>query len=310
MKCIDYSVYELSEKEKREYIFAASVLISVVLYIFYSTALVIPASVILAAASQRVYAAYKAKKRKELLIIQFRDMLYSFSSSVGVGRHMADALLEAEKNLSVLYEKDTPMIKELNVMNKRISELHEDEEMLLKDLGRRSGIKDITVFTEVYYICRNTGGDLVKVIGITTQILIDKLTIVRDIESYTAQKKFEGRAIALLTPGIIFFLNIISPGYLDPLYSGVQGRMIMTIALFFTMIGCVISEKITDVGIWNDESNILSNTNFAKKRRKETQKEGTTECNQRTSRFYKQISTAFKCRTCTYDSDSKDSRRR
>ena len=307
MKCIDYNSYELSQKEKKEYILAASLLICAVLYLFYSTVVVIPAAVIIACVTIKFYAAYKAKKRKNMLVIQFRDMLYSFSASVGAGRHMAEALLEAEKNLKVLYSEDTSMIEELRLMNKRISELHEDEETLLRDLGKRSGIKDITTFTEVYYICRNTGGDLVKVIGITTQMLIDKLTIVRDIESYTAQKKFEGRVIALLTPGIIFFLNIISPGYLTPLYSGVMGRGIMTAALILTVIGSVISVKIMDVGIWDDESNKLHKRDCAEKTRKENKKAGTAEYNQRTSRFYKQISTAFKRRTCTYDRYSKNS---
>ena len=85
-------------------------------------------------------------------------------------------------------------------------------------------------------------------------MMLDKLTIVRDIESYTAQKKFEGKIIALLPPLIILFLKLTAPDYLLPMYESMAGRIIMTAALLLMICGYIAAQKITDIGMWNDEN--------------------------------------------------------
>ena len=197
--------------------------------------------------SVALYADYKAKKRKELFINQFRDLLYSLSASIASGRHMSEALIDARNNLVLLYPDDSPMIAELDYAKIKMNSVNESVSVILSDMGLRSGIRDVITFADIYSVAVTTGADLIKVIGTTSQILIDKLTITRDMESYVAQKKFEGRVIASLSPIMILFLNIVSPGYLDPLYSSVNGRLIMALSLMLTTAGFIMADKIMDV---------------------------------------------------------------
>ena len=254
MKTIDYDIYKLSKKEKTEYLISVTILSSVLLYLFYNTTLVVLPAILCACLTEGYYAAYKAKKRRDVLIEQFRDLLYSLSDAVAAGRHMTEALKDARSDLLLIYDENTPMIKELEIMKKRIEAANESAEELLLDLGSRSRVRDITAFAEVCRICSNTGGDIVRVIGITSQMMLDKLTIVRDIESYTAQKKFEGKIIALLPPLIILFLKLTAPDYLLPMYESMAGRIIVTAALLLMICGYIAAQKITDIGMWNDEN--------------------------------------------------------
>lgn len=254
MKMIDYDIYELSKKESTQYLVLASILIATILYLFYNTLLVIFPSVICAGFTERLYATYKAAGRRDILITQFRDFLYSLSASADAGRHMEESFKDARTDLLLLYDEESPMIKELDSMITRNEAANESVEQMLLDLGKRSGIRDITTFAEVCRICGSTGGDIVKVIGITSQMLLDKLTIVRDIESYTAQKKFEGKVIAILPPTVILFLNLTAPVYLAPMYNCFAGRIIMTAALFLMIFGYAAAQKITDIGIWSNEN--------------------------------------------------------
>ena len=253
MKPIDYHSYTLSRREKWKFLSVMTVCATVVLYLFYHTMTVILVAFFFALYAQRFYVQGKIKKRKEILILQFRDLLYSLSASIGAGRHMSEALFCARTDLALLYEEGTPMLEELDRINWCIHASNENEEKLLYDLGKRSGVRDITAFAEIYYICLSTGGDLVRVVGITSQMLLDKLTIVQDIRSYTAQKRFEGKMIAVIPPFLLFFLTLTSPEYLLPLYIGTEGRILMTLALILLVMGYLLADHITDISMWEDE---------------------------------------------------------
>ena len=292
MTLIDYDRYSLSTKEKQGFLLAAGATGFILLYLFYDTWLVILPAVLSALYGQRFYARKKIDARREFLAVQFRDLLYSLSASIGAGRHMGEALIEAGENLRLLYEADTPMMTELAQMRQRISAAGESEERLLYDLAARSKVRDIGTFAEIYSICRKSGGDLVRVIGVTSQVLLDKLTIQQDIRSYTAQKRFEGKVIGIIPPIILLFLRITAPDYLLPLYTGMEGRILMTIALILVIFGFLSADRIMNIGIWE---NGTDETVFQETKR-ETKKAGRAEEHSiRTSGFYKSSRPAPQC---------------
>lgn len=93
------------------------------------------------------------------------------------------------------------------------------------------------------------GGDLEKIILRTSEILTDKMNIDREIKAITAQKKLEGRLIALMPVIMLLILNILSPSYMAPLYEGLMGRLIMTACIAITFWGIWLMEKISKVEI-------------------------------------------------------------
>ena len=59
-------------------------------------------------------------------------------------------------------------------------------------------MEDIKNFVDVYLACRTTGADLETVIGNSTEILMDKIDIEKEIRALTAQKQFEGKIITVM----------------------------------------------------------------------------------------------------------------
>ena len=253
METIDYFNYKLSRKEKTDCIITVFILASVILYLFYRSLLMIPVAAAAAALSPGVYGRMLAAKRREMLLTQFQDLLYSVSGSVSAGRHMGEALSEACDSLSLLYAEDTPMMQELDRMMTLRSVSNAGDEELLKELGKRSGIRDISTFADVYYIARDTGGDLVHVVNLASSMLTDKFQVRRDIRAYVAQKKFEGMVISLMPPCMLLMLNMMSSEYLEPLYTTSAGRLVMTLALAAEAAGFYISYRITDIGVFDEE---------------------------------------------------------
>ncbi len=187
---------------------------------------------------------YLMDKKRRLLREQFKDLLYSLSASFATGCQLPNALQDAYLNLGFLYNKNSPMMQELNHMNKSIAENRESEDQLLTDFAQRSGVEDIRNFVTVYLSCRVTGGDLNQVVANATKILMGKMAIERDIRVMTSQKQFEGRIISIMPILVIQLLNMVSPEYLDSLYSTIQGRLIMTLALGGIILAYVMTDRI------------------------------------------------------------------
>lgn len=228
---IDYEKYEFSQKEKRMYYLMSCSMIFLIGYIFYHSILFSFALCFLAKIGEKVYKGYKIRQRREKLKEAFRDFLYSLSSSMSAGRQMSEAIVEAYHTLSSVYDEDAPIMKELYLMKVSIEEKRVSEEILLKDFAKRCGVDDIISFAEIYATCRETGANVSEIINKTIDILMDKFTIHREIKTITAQKMLEAKIISAMPLLIVVFLNLVSPGYLQPMYDSVLGKITMTFAI-------------------------------------------------------------------------------
>lgn len=171
------------------------------------------------------------EKRRAGLSRSFMDFLYSLSASFATGRPLEEAVVEARQALSALYAREDPILTELDLMIRCFAEGRESEADVLNAFARRSGVPEIREFTEIYLVCRAAGGDLTRVVAEATRALMEKIQIEREISVLTAQKRLEGRIISMMPAVVLLFMKWTSPEYLEPLYTTVAGRMVMTAAL-------------------------------------------------------------------------------
>lgn len=243
---IDYDTYILNKKERVKYFSISLSAAFVVSYVFYDNMVVsILLSLIFAFIMKKYYIYYLNNKRKEFLKNQFIELLQSLSASISAGRQMGEALEEGLSAIRSSYSSDSPLVIELEYMVMSIKESREEEEQLLKNFAKRVKVRDISSFVEVYAICKETGGDMEKAIVKTSQIIMEKLSIEKEMRVLSAQKKFEGKLISIMPILVIIFLRMTSPSYLDPLYSTLAGRIIMSFSLIGMGYAYYLTEKIT-----------------------------------------------------------------
>ncbi len=243
----DYSKYEMNETEIIIFYAAGYCCIAMIVFLFYHSVILSLLSGILIRYVRPFYEEFMVRRRMQDLAVQFKDMLYCISASIASGRQMAEAIIEAEENMSVMYAQDTPIMAELTHMRKCILENNESDKVLLEDFARRTKSEDINNFVQVYATCRNMGGDMEKIISRTSNILTDKMNIEREIKAITAQKKLEGRIIALMPLAMLLSLNLVSGSYIAPLYETILGRVIMTGCLLACAYSVWLMEKISTV---------------------------------------------------------------
>ena len=245
----DYLHYDLSDKEKYSFLLGGYSCIFVILYLFYHNLFFSLAGGMIIVCFVGYYQSWKAEKRRALLITQFKDLLYSMTSFTAANIQLPEALEGSLENLRMLYDENSPLIKELNYMVINIKENKANEVRLLKDFAERSHCEDIDNFVQVYAACIITGGDLEAVLKNTIEILMDKITIEKEIKTLTSQKRFEGNIITAMPLIVIMFLNVFSPDYLEPLYVTPPGRMIMTGALAGLIAAHIMTRKMTSIEV-------------------------------------------------------------
>jgi tight adherence protein B len=229
-----------SPKEMLSYYAVSIPLLCLVGYLFYNNLVI---ALIMAALSypfRNRYVQYIYGKRKDELTKQFRDLVYSLSTSVGTGRPLAEALTDASLSMNLIYEEDSPICTWLASAVRRMKESKESEEALFNEFAEQSGIEDIRGFADIYSISRKTGGDLIRVLAKTAEILLDKGEIQKEIQNLTAQKRLESRIISAMPLLLIIFLKFTSPDYLLVMYETAAGRILMSGALILLCLSCCI----------------------------------------------------------------------
>jgi tight adherence protein B len=248
-KLEDYDAYNMKTGEKLLYIILAASFIFAIAYVFYRN---IPFSVLLSIAAigyPKLKTEDIIKKRKYELNIQFKDMLYSLSSSLTVGKSMETAFKDCLKDLEILYpDSDAFIISEVNYIIRKI-ELNETLESALSDFASRAHIEDVENFADVVYTCKRTGGNLIEVIKNTSNIINDKIEIKQEIDTILAQRKLEHRILNVLPVILVLLLSITAKDYMEPVFKTMPGRMVMSLTAAMLAFAYFISKRIMDIKI-------------------------------------------------------------
>lgn len=245
----DYKQYVLTPKEKKLYYMYAGCALSLLGLLFYKSILIAFFCVFLSKPLERLYVKHKAKKRQEILLEGFRDMLYSVSGSIAAGRQMPIAIADASKQAENAYGKHAYISKELSLMVRVYEEAHGTVEDLLSDFGARSGLAEVQQFGLVYRICKHSGGDLEGVTLTCANLLLDRIRFQGEVNMLTAQKKVDILFLVSLPILVLLVLNLLSAGYISVLYSSMIGRVIMTCCLFTIGLALFWSLHLTEVRI-------------------------------------------------------------
>ncbi|NLJ96682.1 MAG: pilus assembly protein TadB [Clostridiales bacterium] len=244
----DYDVYNFTIKEYIRYIFEGILAVVILGILFYKNILgiiLLSPLIILHLKKQR---GDLVIKRKRQLNIEFRDGINSLSAALGAGYSAEHGFVEAIKDLKRMYPKGAMIIEEFTYLVNRI-QMNIPVEKALSDFGDRSKVEDIINFSEVFSTAKRTGGDLIHIIRTSSNLISEKIEVKREIISMISAKKYEASIMKMVPLGILIYLSISSPGFLDPLYNNIFGSFLMTILLVIYLITFHIIDKITDIKV-------------------------------------------------------------
>jgi len=249
MKAQDYMGYVPAARERLKYYIVCSGGLAFTGWLFFDNAVCAICFALLAIPLEKRWRISRAAERRRELAAQFKDMLFSLSSSFQSGRHMAEAIGEARSNMLEIYPPAAPINVELELMTRRMGAGGESEREVLLDFARRSGNEDARNFADVYYTCLTTGGDLCAIVNRTAGVILEKMSIRRELETLMAQKKYEAKLLTAVPFMILLYLRFSSPEYLAPLYTTATGLCVMAAALGALVAALYWSGRIMDIEV-------------------------------------------------------------
>lgn len=189
------------------------------------------------------------KKRIEKLGSQFKDAILALSSALQAGYSAENAWREAWQEMICIYGDDGLITKEFEYMVKAIS-INETPERVITDFAQRSGLSEIDSFAQVFCLAKRSSGDLVSIIESTARTISEKLRVREEIVTLTTAKQLEKNIMSIIPAGIILYLDFAFNGFLDVLYSGIVGRMVMTVCLVLYMTAVLLGIHIVSAKEW------------------------------------------------------------
>ncbi len=171
-----------------------------------------------------------AARRRRRLAGQFRDGAEAVASALNVGYSIENAWEEAAGEMEVVYGEEGMITREFRGICQKLSVSQTSEEAV-RDLARRSGLEEVRQFAQVFSAARRSSGELAPILKDTAGILSKKIQLQDEIDTMVSAKKMEFGIMCLMPAGILAYMNLGSPGFMDPLYAGAAGRLIMTACL-------------------------------------------------------------------------------
>jgi len=245
---IDYEDYQYSLRENIRYILQGTLFVSILGILFYKSifgVLLLSPLILFYRKKKRVQL---SNMRKWKLNLEFRDGINSLSAALSSGYAVENAFEEAWKDLRLLYKEDSLIMREFSYIINQIR-MNITVEKALLEFAERTGVEDIINFAEIFAIAKRTGGDLVKVIRTTANAINDKIEVKREIITLVTAKKHEADIMKAIPPGILLYLNLSSPGFLNPLYGNIFGGIVMSVLLIVYLAAYLLADRIVAIEV-------------------------------------------------------------
>lgn len=200
-----------------------------------------------------LYAAYPTysknleRKKKQMMMVQFRDLLYSVSASLSLGRNMRQALEESLDFWGNTYDDTAPVIIEVQLMLREMKETNAPDIKVLRDFADRWEISDIVDFVNVYESLRMTGGDMPGAISRAAAVIGDKITMEKELNAALSEKLTEGRIVGAAPFVMTAAMKFMSPGYMRPVYETGAGMAVAVLSLSLSAAAILMIERINRI---------------------------------------------------------------
>ena len=186
------------------------------------------------------------EKRRNVLRVQFKDLLYYLGSSLSAGKSVEQSFVQVYTILKGLYPgKKSDIVLETELILRRL-QMNENIESILKDFAV-DRYEEIHHFARFFSVCKRTGGNLVEVIRTTVAMISERIEMKQEIETGLAAKKQEQRILSLSPIAMVIFISTMSGEFMEPLFTTPAGRVVMTISLCLVGFGLFLSNRIMKI---------------------------------------------------------------
>ncbi|MBO5473232.1 MAG: type II secretion system F family protein [Lachnospiraceae bacterium] len=244
----DYAEYHLNRKEVILYFTEGTMLAAAIGYFFYQSVIAFLCLIPVIFLFVRLKKQELAKRKRQELNLQFKDLLLSVSANQKAGYSVENAFRESYRDVEMLYGTDSPICQEIRHITAGLDN-NVVLEQLLYSLGQRSRQPDIMQFADVFMIAKRSGGNMTDILAKTAAVIEQKTETDQEIQLLISARKMEQKIMNIVPFFIIFYVGITSQGFFDVLYHNFIGIIIMTVCLGFYAAAYMLSRRIVEIEV-------------------------------------------------------------
>jgi tight adherence protein B len=184
----------------------------------------------------------RTQSRAKKLEQQLPEALTLISNSLKAGFGLLQSLSLAAEQLE--HPISTELGQTIHEMN-----VGSSVEEALYALNERAGSYDLDLVVTAILVQRSVGGNLAEILDTVAETMRERVRIRGEIETLTAQQKLTGIIIGLLPVGVGLMFMLVSPGYINPLFTETVGKIALAIAVIMETIGILVIRRILDIEV-------------------------------------------------------------
>lgn len=184
------------------------------------------------------------RKKQDQVREQFTELLRFTVTSLCAGYSVENAFLDGYADLERLYGARSvicKILRRLAIARQNHRPFAETWQMV----GEELQITEIREFSEIYETAYHHSGNLSAVMEQTSQIIMERTELQRELFLLTASRRMELRIMTTMPFAIMAYIQWTSPGFFDELYHNTPGMVLMTGVLFLYLTGYIWAWKIT-----------------------------------------------------------------
>jgi tight adherence protein B len=183
-----------------------------------------------------------AYRRRRKFMKQLPQMLQLLGSSLRAGY----ALLQGCEAVSK--EMANPMGSELRRVMAE-ARLGRPLELALEDAATRMNSADFSWAVMAIGIQRDVGGNLAELLDTVAETMVARNRLKAEVKALTAEGRMSAMVLGFMPPGLGVAMMVISPGYLNPLFSSSTGHLMLGACAVMMFLGFAWMRKIIEVKI-------------------------------------------------------------
>lgn len=188
------------------------------------------------------------KKKQAKFRLQFKEAIQSLSAALNVGYSVENAMRETIKDLKGIYKKDDIILREFSYMIRQL-QMNVSVETVLQSFAQRTTDEDVHTFVTVFNMAKRSGGDTLEIIRNAVRQMGEKIDVEREITTLLSGKKLELKIMTMIPLGMVLYMKISFPEFLDVLYGNVAGAIIMSICLLVYLVAYEMGRRIVEIEV-------------------------------------------------------------
>lgn len=116
-------------------------------------------------------------------------------------------------------------------------------------LSRRVPSKDLRFVVTAILVQKETGGDLTEILDRTCFVIRERLRVLGEIRTHTAQGRLSGWVLSLLPVGLLACITLLTPSYATILFQDPTGQKMLEVGMVMLVLGGLVIRKIVDVEV-------------------------------------------------------------